>query len=337
MTQVEVLRQEAPQACTESMPDAPLQGAIVWSRDGLAPNDGVLPIDAKVEQELAELMHFLRANPLPVVLLEASDFDLPASRALMTRARDSLEQGVGFAIIDRLPLDDLTVAETSALFWVLAQMVARPVAQSWDGKMTYDVRDTGAKPGYGVRPDVTNAEQNFHTDNSYNLFPPDYVALLCVRPALSGGINSIVSFYTVYNEMRRRHPELLARLHRPFLFDRQREHAEGDPPVLSHSLFEYIEGRLVCRLSRHQVLNGCKLAGVKLDAEGEAAIECLEAIMAEPAWNREFNFERGQIQIVDNIRCGHRRTQFIDYPEPERKRHLLRLWLRNRGRRFYNG
>ena len=40
---------------------------------------------------------------------------------------------------------------------------------------------------------------------------------------------------------------------------------------------------------------------------------------------------------MDNVRLGHRRTGFKDYPEEDRKRHLVRLWLRERGRRFYNG
>ncbi len=96
-------------------------------------------------------------------------------------------------------------------------------------------------------------------------------------------------------------------------------------------------GRLLARLSRFQVLNGYKLAGKEIDSEGLAALEALEAVMNGPGMGKEFYFERGQIQIVDNHRCGHRRTGFQDFPEPERKRHLVRLWLRERGRAFYNG
>ncbi|MFT5172706.1 MAG: hypothetical protein ACI8W7_000873, partial [Gammaproteobacteria bacterium] len=44
-----------------------------------------------------------------------------------------------------------------------------------------------------------------------------------------------------------------------------------------------------------------------------------------------------QIQIVNNRRIGHRRTGYTDWPEPERKRHLMRIWLRNHGRAFYMG
>jgi alpha-ketoglutarate-dependent taurine dioxygenase len=203
--------------------------------------------------------------------------------------------------------------------------------------MIYDVRDLGRPPGNGVRPDITNAEQSFHTDNSYNLCPPEYVALLCLHPAMEGGISSIVSFATAHNEMLARHPALLRRLYAPFLFDRQREHAPGDAMVLRHPLFEYDGERLTARLSRYQVRNGQALAGTALDPEGEAALEALDRIMQTPAINREFFFERGQIQIIDNRRLGHRRTGFRDFAEAERKRHLVRLWLRDRGRRFYNG
>jgi len=188
-----------------------------------------------------------------------------------------------------------------------------------------------------VRPDITNAEQSFHTDNSYNVCPPDYVSLLCLHPAMEGGISQIVSFYSAHNEMLAQHPALLSRLYEPFLFDRQREHAPDDAKVLRHPLFAYDGERLTGRLSRYQVRNGYALAGVQLDAAGEAALEALDEVMKTPRMNREFFFERGQIQVIDNRRLGHKRTGFRDYPEPERKRHLVRLWLRDRGRRFYNG
>lgn len=279
----------------------------------------------------------LRANPLPVLLLEPSAFELGACSALMGRARRILERGIGHVLIDRLPLERYGVEEAKALYWVLAQLLARPVAQSWDGKMIYDVRDLGRPPGNGVRPDITSAEQSFHTDNSYNLCPPDYVALLCLHPAMEGGVSAIVSFASAHNAMLEQHPALLRRLYAPFLFDRQREHAPGDAMVLRHCLFEYDGRELTARLSRFQVRNGHALAGVTLDDAGEEALAALDAIMTAPRYHREFFFERGQIQIIDNRRLGHRRTGFRDFPEPERKRHLVRLWLRDGGRRFYNG
>ena len=328
---------EHAQAGTPAVRATPLRGPIAWDRDSLGRDEGVIPLDAASRRELDAIVAVLRSNPLPTQFLVTDDFDMPACRALMARAKDVLENGVGFVILDRLPMEAYSVDEARAVYWLLAQLLSRPVAQSWDGKVIYDVRDFGKPPGNGVRPDVTNYEQNFHTDNSYNLCPPDYVGLLCLRPAMEGGISSIVSFYAVYNEMLANHPALLERLFRPYLFDRQREHAPDDPKVLSHPLFSYVDGRLVCRLSHRQVVNGYKLAGQSADAEGLEALETLERTMLQPRFAREFFFEPGQVQIVDNIRLGHRRTGFTDYPEAERKRHLIRLWLRKRGRRFYNG
>jgi alpha-ketoglutarate-dependent taurine dioxygenase len=331
-----ILSQSAPEHSAR-IRETPFTGPIAWTRETLAREDGVLRLTPDCRRELDNAVAAIRANPLPTLMLEPAAFELPACRDLMSRARNLLESGVGFALIDRLPLDDYTPDEAKALYWVLTQLLARPVAQSWDGKMIYDVRDLGRPPGNGVRPDITNAEQSFHTDNSYNLCPPDYVALLCLHPAMEGGISHIVSFYTAHNEMLARHPSLLRRLYAPYLFDRQREHAPDDAKVLRHSLFEYDGERLTGRLSRFQVRNGHALAEVPLDAEGEAALEALDEVMKTPRINREFFFERGQIQIIDNRRLGHRRTGFRDFPELERKRHLVRLWLRDRGRRFYNG
>ena len=47
--------------------------------------------------------------------------------------------------------------------------------------------------------------------------------------------------------------------------------------------------------------------------------------------------ERGHLQFVNNREIGHRRTQFEDFEQPERKRLLQRLWLRDAGSINYMG
>ena len=316
---------------------AAMDGPIAWTADNLTPEDGMVTIPDACIAELDTVAALLRDNPLPTIALRPEEFELPQCRALAATVRRELDEGVGFVLLDRLPVDRYGRAITTALYWLLCSMVCRPVAQKWDGKMIYDVIDTGKKPGNGVRPDITNVEQNFHTDNSYNLCPPDYVALLCLQTALEGGISRILSLVAAHNEMKRRHPDLLPRLYRPYWFDRQREHAPDDTKVVRHPLFEVTDGRWTARLSRFQVANGQRLAGEDLDEEGAAALDRLEAIMNEPAFWKEFAFRPGQVQIIDNRRCAHKRTGFRDHPAPGRQRHLVRLWLRQEGRRFYNG
>jgi hypothetical protein len=38
-------------------------------------------------------------------------------------------------------------------------------------------------------------------------------------------------------------------------------------------------------------------------------------------------FKPGDVQLVHNHTLLHDRTGFVDWPERERRRHLLRLWL----------
>jgi TfdA family taurine catabolism dioxygenase TauD len=50
--------------------------------------------------------------------------------------------------------------------------------------------------------------------------------------------------------------------------------------------------------------------------EGLAALDALTAIIDDQTLYKEFHFEPGQIQILDNRRLGHKRTEFKDWPEP---------------------
>src|SRR5215468_4805464 len=319
------------------MIDREIDGRIAWTRATLAPDEGGARLSDACLAELLDAAAQLRVHPLPVLALDPVDFDLGHCRRAMADIREMLAHGPGFAIVDRLPLERIDRAEAVALFWLLSSLIARPVAQKWDGTMIYDVRDTGRTPGNGVRPDITNVEQSFHTDNSYNLCPPEYVGLLCLHPSMEGGVSRIVSLIAVHNVMRQRHPDLLPRLYRPFYFDRQREHAPGDRMVTHHPILEVDGGRLAGRLSRFQVENGQALAGEPLDAEGRAALDALDSVMGRRDMTVDFHFEPGQMQFLDNRRIAHKRTAFRDWPDAERKRHLVRLWLRDRGRPFYHG
>ncbi len=324
--------------------DHAITSPAVWTGDSL-PNAPLL-LSAACVQELHRLVELLRANPLPLEALHPTDFALPLCNELMASARVALTDGVGFVLIDRLPIESWSVDECRAVYWLLCSMVDRPVAQKWDGVMIYDVRDKGLPVGNGVRADITNAGQNFHTDNSYNLCAPWYVALLCLQTAREGGVSSVVSLHTAHNIMRDRHPELLSRLYKNFTFDRQREHGPEDVQTVRHPIFESGEdlggslsgsGAPAGRLSRALIEGGYRLAGTDLDPIGRAALKAFDEILNEDGMAKTFFFEPGQIQIVDNRRCAHRRTGFTDWPEPARRRHLLRLWLRGAGRPFYGG
>ena len=319
------------------MHDAPIRGKRAWTRETIGERDWLLPIPAPVLDELARAIATLRRNPLQTELLVPGDFDLKKTRGFMARVKRVLESGVGFAVLDRLPVDDFSKDELRTIYWLLGSMIARPVAQSYSGTMLYDVTDTGLKKSPKVRADVTNQELDFHTDYSYNR-PPVHIGLQVLRTAKSGGRSSVASLDAAHNELRRREPRLLARLYRPFWLNRYGEHAPGLPPAGHHAVYAIDEKRgLWARFNPRNIYAGHELMDEPLDDEGREAVQALHVILSDPGSHVSFDFAPGQTLFLNNGRCAHRRTDYTDWPEPERKRHLIRIFLRDDGARTYDG
>ena len=311
-----------------------------WTRNTIASNDWTVHLPAAAAAELLAVRDEIRRAPVPLFLLDAKDFRLDACRATMDEVRRVTNDGPMFAVLDRLPLDEMTRDEAIGIYWLLSSLLARPVAQKLNGQMFYDVMDTGAKlkPGSGIRPTVTNVDLRFHNDNAYNETPPQYVCLLCLHPAKEGGISQVMSVATVHDALERRHPELMARLYRPFWYDRHAEHQPGEPTAYAAPMFERsTDGGLKARLALSEIHAGYALRGERPDNETAAALDAVQSVFDLPELHVELRFERGQIQYVNNRATGHARTEFVDHPEPERKRHLVRLWLRDGGKRGYRG
>ena len=322
-----------------SVLDQPLTGRQAWTRADVRDGDYRITLSETARRELLDATSVLRRQPVPMLALRADSFAMPACRAAMEKVRAILTDGVRFALLDRLPIEQLSLDEAKALYWILSSMLARPVAQKLDGTIVYDVHDTGkqALPGSGVRPDKTNIELQFHNDNSYNFTMPEYVGLLCVRPAKDGGMSRVMSFATVHNALRERHHEVLPRLYEPFWFDRQREFHPGEVETFSAPLFIRDGERLNARMSLHQIRGGYALKGGALDNETAAALEAIKDVFADESLQFQFRLEAGEIQYVANREVGHSRTEFHDFEEVERRRLLVRLWLRDGGAQGYIG
>lgn len=314
-------------------------GKKAWVRNDIRTEDWLLKLPEVCLAELRGVLPSLRSEGTRVEQIDASRFELPECRAFMRKVKQVLDDGVRFAVVDRLPMDELTEYQANALYWILSCFIARPVHQKLAGGMTYKVHDIGRKAtaGSGVRPDQTNMDQYFHNDNSYNTTPPEYVALLCVRPAKSGGISHVISFYTVNNELLRAHRNVIPRLYEPFWFDRQKENRPDDSDVMSAPIFSYDGERLRARLGLFQIRGGYTIRNETIDTRGAASIAALQEVFKDDSLQFDFVMERGHIQFVNNREIGHRRTQFEDFEAPHEKRLLQRLWLRDAGSIEYPG
>jgi len=315
----------------------PAGDRLVWLASDIDSNDYLVTLNDAALAEIERLAQFFSDNPLPLLQRKLEDLELPACRTLMEQMKSILDDGVGFAVLDHLPVNDYPIETLLEIYWVLGQCIGRPVAQKWNGEMIYNVSDTGADYAYGTRGSYTSVELNFHTDNAFARMVPDYVGLFCRHPAKSGGVSRFCSLYSVHQRMLEQYPEELARLYLPVLFDRQKEHREGAAPVCLAPYFSWRNGRMFARANASLIRKGYTVAGEPMDNALVRALDAIDEVCASEDLWFEAPLQRGQIQYLNNHEVGHYRSAFEDYDEPERKRHLYRLWHREAGSTSYDG
>ena len=318
-----------------AMLDHEVTNHLAWTRDTVSVQDWTVPLPSAAIDEILLLTDTLARHPQPIQNLSPEQFTLAECRKAMARTKTILQDGIGVALVDKLPLDQLSKEQAIAAHWVLGQLLSRPVAQTWDNAMIYDITDTGLRAAYGVRGAWTNNKLTFHTDNAFGLLPPDYVALCCLMTAQSGGVSRFCSLYTLHNEMRRRYPRQLERLYQPMYFDRQGEHAPDAPKVSWAPCLRYQNGQLSARFSPMLVHKGYALMETPFDAETQDAFSALRDVLSEKRLWIEFTIQSGQLQYLNNREIAHSRSEFQD--DEAHKRHLVRLWFREEGGRCYDG
>jgi alpha-ketoglutarate-dependent taurine dioxygenase len=278
---------------------------------------------AAVDETIARLRH----RPQATTDLQVSETPCAQCADELEPVRAVLETGRGFAILEGPGEPQYSPAEQQLCYWLIGQLLGRPVVQNVQGTLLYDVRDTGQDVRYGARFSVTNASTGFHTDNSFGANVLDYVGLLCIRTAKSGGRNQLVSAFALHNELLARHPDVLATLYQPFHFDRRGGLRPGDTPTISFPILQWDGHDLVCRYLRYWIEAGHEKAGLPLTAAQHHALEVLDQVLGEPALCVELDLRPGDMFIINNRWLLHNRSAFEDHPEPQRQRHYVRLWL----------
>ncbi len=317
--------------------DAAISGAGAWKRaDFRGPEDWTYRFSSQTVEEMNAAIHAFRRKGIGLDALTPADFPLPSFDADAVRLREELLDGRGFVLLRGLPIERHSDEEATLLYWGLGTHLGSPLPQNVRKDRVYHVRDEGynIERDYGtvgVRFSKTTEGVSFHTDSAPALMgsTPDAIGLLALQVAKSGGESKLVSACTLHNILREERPDCLARLYRTYHFDRRAEIRPGEPQTLKAPIFTY-EDALVIRYFRFYIPKGHDLAGAPLAAEDIEAMDYLESITGREELQVCFDMQRGDIQLVSNNFVLHSRTPFEDHPEPERKRHLVRLWLKLR-------
>jgi hypothetical protein len=135
----------------------------------------------------------------------------------------------------------------------------------------------------------------------------------------------------VYNELLARYPHHVGLLYNGYNVDWRGEQPAGASPVYREPIYAYVDGKLTCRFSPRFIRTSQEKTGVKLSTVEEEAISAVQEVAEELCF--EIQFDPGDIQYINNLAILHGRTGYEDYAEPERRRHLLRVWLKVPGAR----
>jgi hypothetical protein len=272
--------------------------------------------------EIFDAVERIQSSGLDMINVTKDDFELSTLEAGLAEVRDEVMHGRGFALLRGLPIEGRTREQTAIAFWGIGTKMGNALPQNVRGHMLGHVTDLGGDYAK-VRGYMTRAHMKFHADRA------DILSLCCLHPSKSGGAHRICSSAMLHNEMLKRRPELVEEL--AFRFYRARKGGlppgETDPWV-RQPIFSITDGYFAARGASAAISKGQQIEGVPPLTEAQKeAIALYQDVAEELGIN--IDFQVGDISFVQNHVTLHSRTAFEDYPEPERKRHLLRLWISN--------
>jgi hypothetical protein len=297
-----------------------------WKSAELAARtDWIHPLSAEELREIEGALASVKAKGIGFKEMAKEDFPLVLFPKLAARVQDYLENGPGVFMIRGLPsAATLPVADLRLMYWGLGKYLGTAVSQSREGDHIGDVRDLRIPPDSPFfRGYQTAGGGTFHCDTC------DVAALFVLRTAKSGGISLVCSSIAIHNEIARTRPDLLEVLYQPFTWSMLDQERPGEPKHYQQPVFSMHDGFFSCRYVRPHITQAQKRFPEvpRLTPKQIEALDLFDDIVKRPDFQLVTNFQPGDLQFCNNHTAMHARTAFEDYPEQERRRHLLRLWL----------
>lgn len=302
----------------DGIPTAPLQGPAAWRGSEMRTHGQwqTTLTPAEVAEIRAATAHAI-ATGRPMRELGRQDLPLPTLAARIAQWRHEIRHGRGFVLIRGLPVHEWSTREAETFYWLFGHHFGIPGAQNPEGDLLGHVRDQ--RTGEDVRYYRTNKAIAVHCDAA------DFVGLLCLKPAKSGGMSRIASSVAVFNELLQRRPDLAPRLFQPMYFDTK---GEGGVRAFPIEPCRFANGELRTFWQSDYYRSAQQIAHVpRLTAAEQELLDVYDSIANDPEFHLDMELLPGDIQLISNHTILHARTDFEDHAELEQRRHLLRLWI----------
>ena len=306
-------------------PGGPVECPAAWYRADMERSQDW--IHNLTPAELEEIDQALRESVkrcASIIDIGPDSFPLPTLRAKLLAMRDEVVWGRGIAALRRLPVERYSMEEMARIYVGIGRHLGTLRSQNAAGHVLGHVCDIGHDHHHNAyqRGYAAAGPLGFHTDSV------DIAALFCLQAAKKGGDSRVVSSVTVHNEVWKRRPDLAPLLFEPVFRDRRGEIPEGKAPWWIMPVYQWYEGDLFSHYSSVYIRSAQRFreAARLSDAQLEL-FDVIEEIANEPDIFLHLPFAAGDIQYINNHHMFHARDAYEDWPEPERRRHLLRLWI----------
>ena len=275
--------------------------------------------------EIEEALQHAKATEKSWLQMTANDFPLKRhAKEAIDRAFAVTQTAYGMCLLKGFPVDRWSVEDARLVNWGIGLNVGVARTQNRASQVMNDVRDEGGsykvKNGRGYN---TNAGLDFHVDSC------DVVALMCLQTAKSGGTSKVTSSMAVVDEIKRLRPDLVPVMKQPFYYSYQGTNDASQPPFYKCPILGDDPDYFSLRANRKNVTAAQRdfPEVPRLTPQQIELLDLLDELLPDERFCYSMKLDRGDLQLLNNYVVIHSRTNFEDHEEPERKRHLLRLWL----------
>ena len=309
---------------TPAIPLEPISEPAAWTAADMAKTDAWRHEFTGPEiDDLRNVITGLTADGVDLMPLTRDDFPMPNLGKTLRDIREDLVYGRGFVLLRGLPIDEFGKRGGAAAFWAISQHLGDGVlSQNARGHVLGHVTDLGqTKANPSQRGPYSREEIPFHADCG------DIVGLLCVETPISGGESRLSSSVTVHNEMLKRRPDLVRALAEPYFRDRRDEIPPNMEPWYKLPVFNYHQGYFSSSIEPTYIGSANRFgAEFEMTAAQKEALAVVQDIAREQGF--DMGFQRGDMQFLNNHVIFHTRLGYQDRDDPDRKRHLVRIWLK---------
>lgn len=303
-------------------------GASLWRGQDLEQRSDLWVVqltDADVREVENALVHVKSAGigSIDEMSDDPAAFPLADFANKLSHVAAELNSGRGFSVLRGLPVDRFDLDDAAIVLRGIATHLGVCVSQNYRGQLVGHVVDRSDEIA-DPRKYEAGGEFRMHVD------PIDVVGLMCLRQAKAGGESQIVSAMAVHNALLQQRPDLLQALYDGYRLFRPYPDRGDAAPLTAHKVPFFApddNGEFAAYFLPDPANQAVLREGVELSALEHEALEVAEQVAAQPELVLNMQLMAGDIQFLNNRKILHSRAAYEDYPEKERRRLMLRIWL----------